>query len=787
MSAPAVNVTIDGRPHAFPRGTLVIDAVHAAGRPVPYYCFHPKLEPVGACRVCLVQIAKAPGVPPGRSIVTTACTTPVAEGMEVDTMAAPAKAARADVFAFLLANHPLDCPICDKGGECDLQDFTLAYGPGVSRFAEQKILRRKADELGPFLVLDQERCILCQRCVRYEQEVLRECNLVLKERGDRTVIDTPRTGQPYSGYFSGNNTELCPVGALTSRTYRFKARPWDVRPVASVCEGCSLGCNVTVHLRGERVVRLVWRDNAEVDGGWLCDRGRYGFGHTAAEARLAAPLWRQGDELRPAAWGEALAAVARALGRGRAAVLGGARLVDEDAALLSRLVHAVLKTDAVDWRVGRQAVASPTAAGCAQAAVTDLDAADVVVLVDTSLEEEAPVLDLRLRRAAARGTAVLDIGPVRSFRFGGTWRECAPEEVPAELERVRATVSAAKAAVVVWNGRGGPAVGAAVRALGGRLLVPGEFHNARGAERAGLSTGQARAILEAAADGSLHALYLVGCNPLRTFPDGDLAARALQRVPFLVVQDLFLTESAEIADVVLPALGPLERAGHVTNLAGLVQPVAAACAGPPGAKSDGEIFRLLAAAMGARLDGASEGAVAAAGPRAGQWAVASDPVVPTDPPVPGTPEAPTDPASRSHAAASADAAASVEPPAALTPPPASPRVETGPAVGVPAGGRFRLVLRTRLYAGGGTTRFDPNLDDVREEAVARLHPDDAAALGVGDGAAIHVSSGATTLRATLRPDRGVRRGCCVLPAHTLGANRLGAFVALSRAPGVRAG
>jgi NADH-quinone oxidoreductase subunit G len=743
-----VHVTIDGRPYAFRRGTLIVDAVHRAGRPIPYYCYHQKLAPAGACRVCMVQVEGAPVAPRG-PIVTTACTTPVFEGLKIETMAPAARTAREEVIAFLLINHPLDCPICDKGGECDLQDFTLAYGPGVSRFAEQKILRRKADAIGPFLVLDQERCILCQRCVRYEREVLGEQNLVLKERGDRTVIDTGHTGEPYAGYFSGNNTELCPVGALTSRTYRFKARPWDVRSVATVCQGCSLGCNVTAQRRGERLVRILWRDNPEVDGGWLCDRGRYGFGHTEAPERLTAPLVRRGGRLEPADWDEALGLVAEGFRGGRVAVLGGGRLLDEEALLLAELARRVLGTPDLDWRVGAQAVASPGALGCPEARPADLDGADLVVLVDTNLEEEAPVLDLRLRRRATRGGAVLDLGPVQNFRWGPATRiACAPAELPEVVRSLEARVRGAARPVVVWAGRGGPALAEAVAALGAPLLVPGEFPNARGAEAAGLlpdllpgyrsladhhaveeawggpvvaeAGRSAGEILAAAAQGALGALYLVGANPLRSFPDGDLARRALEAVPFLVVQDLFPTEAVERAHVVLPALGPLEKEGHATNLAGLVQPVARAHRGPVGALPDGEVFRRLAERLGRPLSGRAV------------------------------------------------------PPAAV---PARPRIPEPPASAAEEGTGLRRLVRPRLWAGGGTARFDPHLAEVHEEGVVRLAPEDAASLGLADGAAVELASDGVRWEATVRLDPRVARGWVLVPAHSAG-NALGDAVAV---------
>ncbi len=748
-----VSCTIDGKPYTFPRGTLIVDAVRQVGRPIPYYCYHPRLEPVGACRVCMVQV-EGPPVATRGPIVTTGCTTPVFEGLKIETMSDPAKLARQQVLEFLLINHPLDCPVCDKGGECDLQDFTLAYGPGKSQFAEQKILRHKAEDLGPFLVLDQERCILCQRCVRYENEVLHEQNLVLKERGDRTVIDTG-AGEPYAGYFSGNNTELCPVGALTSHTYRFKARPWDVRPVPSVCQGCSLGCNLTVNLRGPKIVRLLWRENQAVDAGWLCDRGRYGFGHTLAEQRLATPLVRRDGELRAATWEEALSAAAAGLTAGPAAVLGGGRLTDEESLALSQLARLGLRTNDVDWRVGYQGFAAPAAIGLSEAAITDLDRSDLVLLLDTSPLEEAPVLDIRLRRTARRAT-VIDLGPVRNLRHAASRRvACAPDELARRVAELAPEFAAAQSPLVIWNGRGGPALAEAVAALGAPLLVVGEFANARGAEAAGLAPDllpgyhavgagaevaavwgaelprepgrDAAGILNAAASGDLQALYVVGANPLRSFPDGELADRALDAVPFLVVQDLFLTETAQRADVVLPALGALEKAGHTSNLVGQSQPVARAVAGPAGALADGMILRRLAAALNVTL---------------------------------------------------ADQA----PPEAETPARVRLPEAGGERPGGGSGEELGLLLRPRLFAGGGTAAFDPNLEPVHVAGEVRLNPEGTDRLGLQEGAAVHLHGAGTTVRGTVRLDAGVLPGWVVLAAHDFGGNRLGPRVRVTAVP-----
>lgn len=758
-SAPApqlVNVTIDGAPYAFPKGTLLVDAVRQVGHPVPFYCYHQKLKPAGACRVCMVQMESPRG-----PMIVTSCTTPVGEGMQIQTMSDGAREARRQVLEFLLINHPLDCPICDKGGECDLQDFTLRYGPGVSRFAEPKIHRMKAHELGPFLVLDQERCILCQRCVRYEDEVLGEQNLVLHGRGDGTVIDTAR-GEPYAGHFSGNNTELCPVGALTSQTYRFKARPWDLRPTPSVCQGCSLGCNITVQRRGEEIVRLLARENAAVDGGWLCDRGRYGFGTVRVETRLNVPQVRREGQLVATSWEAAIDAVRQGLtvhGQKGIAVLGGARLTDEEAYLLGRLTRAVLRTNDLDWRTGAQGFAAPEAIGCRPAQVTDIDTADLVVVVDTPVGEEAPVLDLRLRRAGRRAQ-IVDVGPERSVAVGRVERiACAPEDLAERVQGLAARIEAAKSPLVVWNGRGGGALAHAVAGLGAPLLVPGEFANARGAEAAGLlpdllpgyrsfadaaevseawgggslpvKPGRATAaILEAAARGDLGVLYLVGSNPLGTFPDGTLAAQALDRIPFLVVQDLFPTDAAAHADVILPALGPFEKNGHVTNLAGVRQQVRAVAAGPAGARSDLDIFVALAAAFGAVL--------------------------------PGTPAAV---ALEQEALGPAKQPALVRIPEDTTP---RPQEIDG----------LRLLVRSQLYAGGGTAAFDPNLRVVRGEPHLRICSADATALGLCSGQFVIAEGDGTSMRAVIELDDGLEPGYVAFGAHTPGANRMGQRVRL---------
>src|ERR1700742_2317863 len=311
--------SLDGREVEAPEGMMLVDAANAYGDvETPSFCCDPNLaQPVGACRMCLVEIE---GIPK----LQTACSTPVKDGMVVHTQTDRVKQAQEAVVEFLLINHPLDCPVCDKGGECPLQDITYGWGPGTSRFIEPKRHFEKPLALSPLIAIDRERCILCYRCVRYSQEVAEDYQLVLVERGAASFVGT-FDGHPYVAPFSGNIIELCPVGALTSRAYRFRARPWDIEGAGTVCAGCTAQCNVELTVRDEQVMRVLSRDHAEVDDGWLCDKGRFSYQAAQSDERITTPLVREGSELLPASWDKALAAAASALKKAgnRASALAG--------------------------------------------------------------------------------------------------------------------------------------------------------------------------------------------------------------------------------------------------------------------------------------------------------------------------------------------------------------------------------------------------------------------------------------------------------------------------------
>src|SRR6202007_2971998 len=318
-----VKLTIDGREVTVEKGKTVLQAAIENGFNVPYYCYHPGIGIDGSCRVCIVKIEKMPKL-------QTSCSTYCTEGMVVSTQTPDVVEARAGVFEFLLVNHPLDCPVCDKGGECPLQDITFGWGLGRSRFIEPKRHFVKPLSLSPLIAIDRERCILCYRCVRFSQEISEDYQLIFAEAGADTFVAT-HDGHPYVAPFSGNIVELCPVGALTSKPYRFRARPWDIEGAGGICTLCPSQCNVEFTVRDEKVMRVLARDargggpgrgpggNPDVDDGWLCDKGRFAYQAIHVDERITQPLVRDGGNLRPVSWERAFEAAA-GLARHRGAV-----------------------------------------------------------------------------------------------------------------------------------------------------------------------------------------------------------------------------------------------------------------------------------------------------------------------------------------------------------------------------------------------------------------------------------------------------------------------------------
>ncbi|MFI5065312.1 MAG: NADH-quinone oxidoreductase subunit G, partial [Streptosporangiales bacterium] len=438
--ADGVTVTIDGFEITVPKGTLVIRAAELLGIQIPRFCDHPLLDPVGACRQCLVQIEGQPKPP-------ASCTTTCTDGMVVRTqLTSPvAEKAQRGMMELLLVNHPLDCPMCDKGGECPLQNQAMSAGAGETRFTGTKRTFAKPVALSTEVLLDRERCVQCARCTRFAQQIAGDPLIELLDRGPQEQVGIAE-GEPFDSYFSGNTVQICPVGALTGAAYRFRARPFDLVSTPSVCEHCASGCRLrTDHRRGVVTRRLAGND-PQVNEEWNCDKGRWAFSYATQPDRLAGPLVRGEDGvLAPASWPEAFAAAARGLAaaRGRAGVLTGGRLTLEDAYAYAKFARVALGSNDIDMRARPHSaeeaefLAAHVAGGGIGVSYTDLERAPAVLLAGFEPDDESPIVFLRLRKAARRhGLAVYSIAPLASrglARMSGTLLPTVPGGEAAAL------------------------------------------------------------------------------------------------------------------------------------------------------------------------------------------------------------------------------------------------------------------------------------------------------------------------------------------------------------------
>ena len=620
-----VTVTIDGRETKAEKGRILIDVAEEMNIFVPRFCYHPGMKAVAVCRMCLVEIEGMPKLAP-------ACATPVADGMVVNTATEQAVDAQEGMLEFLLINHPLDCPICDRGGECPLQDQTYRHGPGSSRYIEPKRTYQKALEISDLVVLDRERCVLCWRCVRFCDEISGDRFIQLVDRGPGTQILT-FADEPFDSYFSGNTIQICPVGALTASTYRFVSRPWDLKSAPSVCNYCSVGCPISNEARADKLVRCQALPNESVNDFWICDKGRFAFHYVDSDDRLATPLVRNGDDFESTSWGAALKLAADKLGGAeKIGVLAGGHLTTEDAFAVARVAKNVLKTPHVDSRIQdagapyELAIQLSGAAG-SNATLDDLESAHTIVWAGADPKETLPVLYLRLRKAVLdNGAKLVVVSPRRTSLDTLASHVIRSETGGAADELNRLVEGEGEAAsdigdplVVCWEhsspGRDETAVFAGAielaRARGGKLLVCTPHAGSQGlidmgvypvldagykpSAAAGMDT---RAILAAAAAGELDALILVGADPVRDFPDAALARRALEKVPFSLVVELFPTDSARLADVLLPSAANPERDGTYTNLERRLQKLEPLVPSPGSAREPWRALAGLAAALG---------------------------------------------------------------------------------------------------------------------------------------------------------------------------------------------
>jgi NADH-quinone oxidoreductase subunit G len=805
--ADGVNVTIDGFEISVPKGTLVIRAAEQLGIQIPRFCDHPLLDPVGACRQCLVHIEGQPKPP-------ASCTTTCTDGMVVHTQLTSkvAEKAQRGVMEMLLINHPLDCPMCDKGGECPLQNQAMSSGEGETRFTGAKRTFAKPIALSAQVLLDRERCVQCARCTRFADQVAGDPLIELLDRGPQEQVGIAE-GVPFDSYFSGNTVQICPVGALTSASYRFRARPFDLVSTPSVCEHCAAGCRQrTDHRRGAVTRRLAGND-PQVNEEWNCDKGRWAFTYATQPDRLVSPLIR--DEtgvLVPASWPEAIGVAARGLlaARGRAGVLTGGRLTFEDSYAYAKFARLALASNDIDMRARphsaeeTQFLADNVAGRALDVSYASLEQAPAVLLAGFEPEDESPIVFLRLRKAVRRGRlAVYSLAALASpglARMSGVLLSTAPG-------------SEADALTSLLTGEGlddaGHAAAAALRDSGAVILagerlaeVPGALSAAvrlaeqtgarlawiprRAGERGAIEAGAlptllpagrrvtdaaARAdvarvwgagslpaepgrhtgqILDAAAAGDIEALVIAGVDPA-DLSDPAAALTALEAAGFVVSLELRVSAVTDRADVVLPVAAVAEKAGTFVNWEGRASSFGAALV-VPAVQSDLQVLAALADEMDVHLGLPDAGAVRTelaqlAGPAASGSAVSA-------PAAGGT-------AASASPAASAGATASASTPAA---PPG--RIDH---LGLlhPAAGRALLATWHNLLDAGRMQDGEPNLAGTARAAVAKMSAATAAETGTAGGGKVTVATerGAITVPVEIAdmPDRVVW-----LPANSAG-------------------
>ncbi|MDR1213334.1 MAG: NADH-quinone oxidoreductase subunit G [Propionibacteriaceae bacterium] len=685
--APAdnlVTVTIDGVEVSVPKGTLIIRAAELAGVAIPRFCDHPLLEPVGACRQCLVEIPDA-GNGRGFPKPQPSCTMTVADGMQVKSQQTSTQAAQAqrDVLELMLINHPLDCPICDKGGECPLQNQALEHGPGQSRYDGVKRTYVKPIELSPQLLLDRERCVLCARCTRFSEQISGDPLIGLLERGAKQQVGA-WSDAPYNSYFSGNVVQICPVGALTSQAYRFSARPFDLVSTVTTCEHCAAGCQLRVDQRHYDVKRRQAGQDPSVNQEWSCDVGRFAFLSARGDDRLIRPLVRRDGQLQPASWPDAIDAVVAGLSRsqGRVGLQTGGRLTLETALSYARFARAVLGSDDIDFRARPQSeeeaqfLAAAVAGRSPDEAVSyaDLERARRVVLVGFEPEDESPIVFLRLRQAVAQhglqvqtmapwlspgarklsaqliatapgaeaaGLAGLDGLDSDTVILAGERLATAPGALTALL-----TVTRASGAAWAWIPRRAGELAALAAGLlpgllpGGRPLADAQARDQltkswgveTWPERPGRSAAEQ---FQAVLDGRLSALVLAGLE-LADLPDPALAAQALARADFVLSLEQRRSAVAELADVVLPVGLLEETSGSFIDWEQRSRPVAQVIDRPRSGLTEIRLLAVLSDALGSDLGWRDAAGAAAAWVGLPAWTGPRSPA----PAVPAAPSAP---------------------------------------------------------------------------------------------------------------------------------------------------
>jgi NADH-quinone oxidoreductase subunit G len=722
VDSNAVSLTINGKVVSARKGDLIIAAADKSNDFIPRFCYHPRMSPAGMCRQCLVEVEGPRG-----PMMVVSCMTPVAEGQVVRTETEQVKKAQEGVLELLLANHPLDCPVCDKGGECPLQDQAFSHGPGESRYVEEKRHYEKPIPISDNVFLDRERCILCDRCTRFADEVAGDALISFTSRGNNTQVMT-FPDEPFSSYFSGNTVQICPVGALTAKPYRFKARPWDLDQTESTCTTCSVGCRTVVQSSRDELVRYQGVDIDPVNWGWLCDRGRFNF--ESVNSLAVSPE--------------------------SVAIIGGARGTNEDAFAWAQLADAI----GVHQRDAQLADGLPAEVfALPQASIDEAVAANTIILLSPDLKEELPVLYLRVRDVAQkRKSKVVEITSRPTGLTPSAWKS-----VLVEPGKIASTISAGLDPVIlkqIGSGSVSVIVGrmnlaesaeSTVLALAEILHVAPQAKvlpvlrrgNVRGAITAGLTPQQGAAdtaeILELAAAGKIDTLVLLGADPLSDVPDADLARRGLAGARNIISIDTFMTPSTSQADVVLPAAAFGEKNGTTTNLEGRISNVALKITPAGTSRPDWMIAAELAIALGKDLGvGSVEEVTAKLANTVAQFA-----------PAVNTKALRHDGVLMNH-------------PAPLTLSRTTLPVQDRNSYD------YRIVSFRKLYDAAVGTAKSPSLAHLATGATVVVHPLDLARIGVELGANVQVISTKATAVLPVTTSEDVLRGTAWLPFNQPG-------------------
>ncbi len=800
-----VTITVDGREVEACPGEMLITAAQRAGTFIPRFCHHDRMQPVGMCRMCLVDVDTGRG-----PMLQPSCMVPVGDGMIVDTKSDRTQRAQEGILELLLANHPLDCPVCDKGGECPLQDQTMSYGPGESRFVEEKRHYEKPIAISDNVYLDRERCILCDRCTRFADEVAGDPLIHFIERGNQTQVNT-FPNEPFSSYFSGNTVQACPVGALTATPFRFKARPWDLEAVESTSTTDSVGSRIVIQSSRDQVLRYLGVDSDPVNWGWLSDKERFSFEYVNSDGRLTVPLMADGDDLVETTWSAALAAAAEALAGadpGAVGFVGGARLTNEAQYAWTRLAKGVIGTDNLDAQLA-DGLPAEVVMGLPRATIDQAcEKNGTIILLGPDPKEELAALFLRLRHAVVfDGAKLIELTPqgtglsgqaqvrlhARPGEQGAVARAIVTGEISGEVGGVAEAALRAAHALVAGDGPVTVVLGRAsladdasftvdaAQALasidGVRFLSALRRGNVHGALDMGMAPGllpgrqdlvagrstfeagwgqtptvpglDSTGILEAAADGRLDVLVLLGADPLVDFPDADLAERAVTGARTVIAVDLFHTASVDRADLVLPAAGFAETDGTTTNLEGRVTVLRQKVTPPGTARADWMIAAELGRRLGSDFDTNSPTEL---------WAQ----VVAR---------------SAAHADLDLDTLSAPGNGDGLVVGAGSVAAPAFPEAEVPAhdGHGFRLVVDRKLYDSGSQVRFSPSLAGLAPGTTVRVAWAEADKLGIDDGTTVSVVSPAGTLRLPLERDASVPAGIAAV-AFAQGDHHVGELI-----------